>query len=112
MKLGKLPNRLKTIDTNRRPLLEAKAGTTERIRGGAWMATRQRIMLRDSFTCAGCGLIRNDHEVDHVVPLEQQGSNADDNLQLLCRKHGNSEHEQGCHSAKSTLETRNRFKRY
>jgi len=55
-------------------------------------------MLRDKFTCAMCGAVRYDHEVDHIIPLEQGGSNDDDNLQLLC---GGSD---GCHAAKTKAE--------
>jgi len=86
-------------------MLEAKAGTTERIRGSTWMSTRRRIMARDSYTCAGCGLVRMDHEVDHIIGLEQQGSNADDNLQLLCRKHTGGD---GCHAIKTKDEAKAR----
>jgi 5-methylcytosine-specific restriction endonuclease McrA len=103
MKLGKLPNRLKTIDTNRRPVLEAKAGTTERIRGGAGMATRRRILVAGGFACVDCQRISSSNQVDHDTPLEQGGSNDDTNLKIRCIE---------CHAAKSTLETRNRLKRY
>ena len=99
MKLNKLAPRLATIAINRLPVLEAKAGTTQRIRGTSWMNTRQRIMRRDKYTCAGCGLIRMDHQVDHVVPLEQAGSNEDCNLQLLCTP---------CHDVKTAHEAKNR----
>ena len=63
------------------------------------MATRRRILLRDRYTCQGCGLVRSDHEIDHRVPLELGGSNDDDNLQTLC---GGAD---GCHARKSSAET-------
>lgn len=102
MKLQRLPNRLASIATNRLPTLQTKAGTTPRIRGDAWMATRRRIQQRDKYTCACCGLVRMDHEVDHRVPLEQGGSNDDDNLQLLC-----SGVDQ-CHDRKTRQEAKER----
>lgn len=102
MKLSRLPNRLASIATNRVPTLQAKAGSTPRIRGDAWMATRRQVMQRDKFTCAACGAIRADHEVDHRVPLEQGGSNDLDNLQLLC---GGPDR---CHAAKTKAEAKGR----
>lgn len=43
-----------------------------------------------------------DNEVDHRVPLEQGGTNDDDNLQTLC---GGPD---GCHTRKSKEEAKNR----
>ena len=95
MKLSRLPTRLASIATNRVPTLQTKAGSTQRIRGDAWMAKRRAVMQRDKYTCAACGVIRMDHEVDHIVPLERGGSNELDNLQLLCSG------PDRCHAAKS-----------
>ena len=102
MKLQRLPNRLASIATTRLPTLQTKAGATPRIQGSSWMNTRRRIMQRDKFTCACCGAIRMDHEVDHVVPLEQGGSNDDSNLQLLCSGVGR------CHDLKTREEAKQR----
>ena len=102
MKLQRLPNRLTAIATTRLPTLQTKAGSTKRIAGSTWMATRRRIMQRDGFACAGCGLIRMDHDCDHVIPLEQGGSNDDGNLQLLCSG------PDGCHARKSKAEAKQR----
>lgn len=95
-------NTLPTLNTNRVRTLEAKAGSTPRIRGDAWMAKRREVMRRDKFTCATCGAIRMDHEVDHRIPLEQGGANDLDNLQLLCRG------PDGCHTRKSKAEAKAR----
>lgn len=108
MKLQRIPNRLASITTTRLPTLQTKAGATPRIRGDAWMATRRKVMQRDKYTCAGCGLIRMDHEVDHVVPLEQGGSNDLENLQLLCAWFDASGVKQGCHAAKTKAEAKER----
>lgn len=102
MTLARLPNRLASIATTRLPTLQTKAGSTKRITGSTWMNTRRRIMQRDKFTCACCGAIRMDHEVDHRIPLEQGGSNDDDNLQLLC-----SGADQ-CHDRKTRQEAKER----
>ena len=102
MKLQRIPNRLASIATTRLPTLQTKAGSTKRIAGSTWMATRRRIMQRDKFTCAACGVVRADHEVDHRVPLEQGGSNDLDNLQLLCSGGGQ------CHDLKTRQEAKDR----
>ena len=103
MTLARLPNRLATIATTRLPTLQTKAGSTKRIAGSSWMATRRRIMQRDGFSCACCGAIRMDHECDHVVPLEQGGSNDDDNLQLLCAWVDEHGVKRGCHAEKTRV---------
>lgn len=102
MKLSRLPNRLESVVTTRLPTLQTKAGSTQRVRGSSWMAKRRAVMQRDKYTCAGCGSIRMDHEVDHVVPLEQGGSNDLENLQLLC---GGPDR---CHAAKTKAEAKGR----
>jgi len=51
-----------------------------------WRAKRDRILLRDAFTCAMCGA-RVDGlraHVDHIIPLEDGGTDDDKNLQVLC----------------------------
>lgn len=99
MKLNKLPNRLATINTNRVPVLQTKAGATKRIAGSTWMATRRRILLRDGYACQCCGIVRMDNEIDHRVPLEQSGSNEDGNLWVLCTE---------CHKTKTRKEAQER----
>lgn len=101
-KLQTLKPKLQVLDTRRVPTLDTKAGATQRVRGRKWMTQRQRIQMRDACTCAGCGLVRIDHEVDHIVPLEQGGSNDDSNLQLLCSG------PDGCHAKKTAREARAR----
>lgn len=98
MKLQRLAPRLGSMDTRRIKTLETTAGATPRTRGNAWMATRRRILLRDRYTCQGCGLVRADHEIDHRVPLELGGADEDSNLQCLCAGTG------GCHARKTKLE--------
>lgn len=102
MKLQRLPNRLKAANTSRRPILDTKAGTTPRLRGDTWMTIRRRILLRDKFACQSCGTVRMDNEVDHRIPLEQGGTNQDDNLQTLCSG------PDGCHARKTKQEAQSR----
>lgn len=101
MGLQTLKPRLSTLKANRTQVLEAKAGTTERIRGRKWMATRDRVALAHGYRCAGCGNVwhpRRD-QIDHKVGLEQGGSNEDENLQPLC---------DACHKAKTVGESKRR----
>lgn len=96
-KLTTLKPRVQAANTNRVPTLEAKAGATPRVRGRKWVETRQRVAVAQQFTCQRCGRVwlpwRD--QVDHDVPLEQGGSNEDDNLRLLCDE---------CHKTKTALE--------
>lgn len=86
---------------NQQPLkvLEAKAGTTQRVRGRKWMRARDRVLLAGAWACASCGRTHPSNQVDHVVSLEQGGANDDVNLQVLCVD---------CHSAKTAAENRRR----
>jgi 5-methylcytosine-specific restriction enzyme A len=97
MALTTLKPKLKAINTTKVKMLEAKAGATQRIRGRAWMETRQRIALAHGYKCAHCGLIWRSHidQVDHTIPLEQGGSNDDSNLKPLCI---------ACHNIKTKAE--------
>jgi hypothetical protein len=97
MKLQTLKTTLAKLNGNRFKTLEAKAGTTERIRGRAWMETRQKIALAHGYRCVDCGLIWRSHidQIDHTVPLERGGSNDESNLNPLCNE---------CHKVKTLSE--------
>lgn len=82
----------------------ATVSATERIRGNSWEAIRRRILARDKglCQCQECKhlqRIRMAHEVDHVVPLDQGGSNGDANLQAINRE---------CHALKTAAEAKGR----
>lgn len=49
---------------------------------------RQKIFERDNFTCVNCGAKGdfNALEVDHIIPVSQNGTNEYSNLQTLCYK--------------------------
>jgi 5-methylcytosine-specific restriction protein A len=95
--VGKITTLKPRIET-----LDFKIGSpvaTERIRGWKLQKIRERILLRDSYTCRVCGRVSVDLEVDHVVPLHLGGAESDENRQSLC-------HE--CHELKSAEEEKGR----
>lgn len=60
--------------------------TTERLRGRALQRQRERVWLRDKGLCARCGgmtVFPSGFELDHRVALANEGTNDDDNMQLL-----------------------------
>lgn len=95
MALSTLKPKISTIDTRR-----GAPVAVERIRGGRLKVIRERIGLRDEYTCRMCGRVTVDGEVDHIVPLALGGSNSDFNLQWLCKE--------PCHREKSDREERER----
>lgn len=56
----------------------------ERVRDGLTPARRVKILDRDDYTCQACGSERW-LQVDHIIPVSKGGSNAERNLQALCR---------------------------
>jgi 5-methylcytosine-specific restriction endonuclease McrA len=62
-----------------------------------WRARRLRILTLHAFTCSVCGRRVSGQEahVDHIVPLEDGGSDGDANLQVLCAAdHGRKTREE------------------
>lgn len=92
---------VKMLKTNIKPIDNLVGGTiaTKRITGRKLQSSRQRIMIRDEYTCKKCGTVTAHGEVDHVVPLHLGGCESDDNRQWLCVK---------CHSKKSEGEGKQR----
>lgn len=73
--------------------------------GRAGARDRERIRQRDNGLCQECcehGRLTLGTQVDHIVPLDEGGSDEDDNKRLLCDK---------CHAAKSSEEARRRARR-
>ena len=95
MKLTMLKPRLKASTAQRVQTLDIKAGATRRITGYTWQKIRRAVMARDRYQCQLCGCVSMAHEVDHVTPLEQGGSNEMDNLRLTCVE---------CHKGKTARE--------
>jgi 5-methylcytosine-specific restriction endonuclease McrA len=77
-KTTKLLPRLTTIDTR-----NGSSIATKRITGYALVKIRERIGLRDLYTCRKCGRVSVDLEVDHIVPLHLGGQESDENRQSL-----------------------------
>lgn len=62
-----------------------------------WKARRLRILRRDAFVCRACGRVVYGQaaHVDHIVPLEEGGTDDDENLQTLCQAdHGKKTREE------------------
>jgi 5-methylcytosine-specific restriction protein A len=73
-----------------------KSGLT----GRAWRRLRDQIMKRDGYICRcdecrRTGTLKDAHEVDHIVPLSQGGTDAAGNLRAINRD---------CHRAKTHKE--------
>lgn len=52
-------------------------------------ALREKILLRDDYTCKNCSVSRYNEkhlllEIDHIVPVSKGGITIEDNLQALC----------------------------
>lgn len=84
MTLRTLKPRLGTLTASRTRTLEAKAGTTERMRGERWMKLRQKTLTEATFTCVDCGRVNASNEIDHEIPLEQGGTYHPSNLKVRC----------------------------
>lgn len=72
---------------------------TAHYRSADWRARRVRILVRDAYLCAACRKVaygKRAH-VDHIRPLEDGGTDADENLQVLC---------ESCHGVKTREEQR------
>ena len=102
MALTTLKPRLTTLKTSAIPVLDTKAGATQRIRGSAWMRERQEVLRLGKYQCVDCGHISLGNEVDHDTPLEKGGSNDRTNLKVRCTE---------CHKAKTARESSERASR-
>lgn len=99
MALTTLKTRLKAAPLGRVAVLATKAGATKRETGRTWQRKRESVLLGSDCMCALCKTAAAT-EVDHIIPLEQGGSNDEINLQPLCKE---------CHLEKSREEARIRF---
>ena len=98
-KLTSIEHKVATLDLRR-----GAPAAVERIRGGRLDKIRQRIMLRDNYTCRMCGRVTAHGEVDHVTPLYAGGQESDENRQWLCAE--------PCHRQKTEREERERDNKY
>lgn len=100
-RLTTLRPRVAMLPTTRVSTSPARA---ERMVGGSWTKTRERILTRDQglCRCRACqesGRLRQASIVDHRVPLYAGGTNADENLVSV--------HPE-CHALKSEAEAAER----
>ncbi len=58
-----------------------------------WREIRQKVFIRDKGLCQECkreGIIRASGKyavVDHIIPRNRGGSDTEENLELMCKKH-------------------------
>lgn len=74
------------------------ASRHERGYGSRWVKLRQTIIARDKALCQPCmreGRLTPFAAVDHITPKAEGGTDAHDNLQLICG---------ACHDAKTQQE--------
>lgn len=78
---------------------EAALSRQERGYGATWDRLRLMVLAREPLcrSCMAEGRTTPAEEVDHIIPLRQGGTNADGNLQALCR---------ACHARKTATEGR------
>lgn len=93
-RISTISHKIDTID-----LRQGSSAATERIRGGRLRKIRERIALRDGYTCVDCGRVTVDGEVDHEVPLHLGGAESDENRRWRCKE---------CHALKSEREAKDR----
>lgn len=93
-KLQRLQSRLDAITPKQpRPPKNWGAG-----RGGRpWRRLKEKIHLRDNWTCQHCHRVTTQLELDHIVNVAQGGTDHESNLQSLCPP---------CHKDKTLKESR------
>jgi hypothetical protein len=67
-----------------RRMAAIKANDARRPPAPEWAVIRQRIFLRDDYTCTYCGTRGGELHCDHIVPIARAGTNTDDNLTTAC----------------------------
>ena len=96
-KLTSISKRVDTVDLRR------GAPAIQRIVGRELQRIRERVLLRDEYTCQVCGRVTRHLEVDHITPLSMGGSESrwsDINRQSICKE--------PCHRLKSEREEKER----
>lgn len=88
-------------DRKRGTFADPERGTRQqRGYGSEWVRARVRILSRDSGLCQVClkrGQVTRATQVDHTIPKAEGGTDADENLQAICKS---------CHQAKTADESR------
>lgn len=82
-----MPRRIASWQTaRRRPRPESRPNSSARGYGSAaWRRTRLAVIARDGGLCQLCGRVVSEMaQIDHIVEKSRGGSDALDNLRLLC----------------------------
>ena len=51
-----------------------------------WYAIRNRVFVRDNYTCTYCGKVGGKLEADHIIPVSAGGTDELKNLTTACRR--------------------------
>ena len=79
-----------------------------RITGHALQKMRLALWTKQGQKCAECGRFVEHpygYELDHIIALVNGGSNAEENMQLLCVWFDGDGKKRGCHVEKTKRET-------
>lgn len=78
--------------------MDTRPSASRRGYGARWQALRADFLRRHPLcrSCEAKGRVKPANEVDHIKPRAQGGSDADENLQSLCKP---------CHSRKTAQTT-------
>ena len=87
---------MRTLKTSKIKLVDNSktSNCKKRMRGRAWERKRQKVFIRDGFTCRICKQAKA-CEVDHIRPLAKGGTDDLNNLQSVCIP---------CHKQKTSIE--------
>ena len=96
MKLPRLQTKLQAI-TPKKPSEPIKQSWGKGRGGRPWRRLKQKIHLRDQWTCCQCGHVTTQLELDHIVNVAKGGTDDEANLQSLCAP---------CHKKKTSKESK------
>ena len=88
-----MPPRLSALKPRPLGSLPAKVkppALIERLSGRPGQRMREEVRKRDGYLCQACkreGVIRAGYQVDHIQDLNDHGTNALENQELLCKQH-------------------------
>ena len=93
-----LPGTSRCAEHKIKPWQHKKGSRHERGYGSKWDKLRKVIMYRDNGLCQVClkaGYVTQAVAVDHIIPKAQGGTDAESNLQAICKQ---------CHDKKTEAE--------
>ena len=104
-RLMTLQPRVRELQPRLAPLISSSSGwnkgdAPKRLTGRVLQRRNQRIKVAHGYTCADCGRITMDLEIDHRIPMHLGGDDSDENCQPLCFNADGT----GCHQVKTKAE--------